>query len=284
MASAFKAVAPAELDPNLQRGHDYFTTKAAILRDAAFNPGAPTNHLLSAAQRAEESAQEIAANQPILAAYAKGDRADIFAHNETRENGVKVTSLTPVAIGQRDNSHSVTVADFSPTSGNTAIKTAAFWEATRREETKTVQLPESLTARIASDVIAFAAKALLGIEWRQGVELTQSLGLDDIHARSASIRNEISRPIEQHLQTTAEGNFTLQNDERTLAQATNEIAEVRARADFEQAAFERTAYYEDLTREAAIEAATTYGPDGTITIDYGKAAEEQQLLMIMKGY
>lgn len=283
MASAFRAVAPAELDPNLQKGYDYFTSKAAILRDAAIGPGAPTHHLLSAAERAEKSAKEIANNQSILAAYAKGDKIDILDHRETRHNGIRVNSLTPIAVGERDNSHSVTVADFSTTQKNTAIEAAAFWEAAKQGETKTVQLPESLTARIASDVIAFAAKALLGVEWRQGVELTQRPDLDDIHARAASIRNEISYPIEQHLQTTASNNFTFQNDERTIAQAANEIAEVQARADFEQAAFERTAYYEDLTRDAAIEAATTYGPDGTITIDYGKAAEEQQLLMIMKG-
>lgn len=284
MASAFKAVAPAELDPNLQRGHDYFTTKAAILRDAAFNPGAPTRHLLAAAERASKSAKEIANEQPVLAAYAKGDKADILDYSETRENGIKVNSLTPVAIGQNDNSHLVTVADFSPTIRNTAIETAAFWEAAKQGETKTVQLPESLTAKIASDVIAFAARAILRIEWRPGIEISQSPNLDEIHARASSIRDEISRPIEQHLQTTANNNFTLQDDEGTMTQAANEIAEVQARADFEQAAFERTAYYENLTREEAIEAATTYGADGTITVDYGKAAEEQQLLMIMKGY
>lgn len=284
MASAFKAVAPAELDPNLQRGHDYFTTKAAILRDAAFNPGAPTRHLLAAAERASKSAIEIASNQSVLAAYAKGDKADILDYSETRENGIKVNSLTPVAIGQRDNSHSVTVADFSPTQRNTAIEAAAFWDAAKQTETKTVQLPESLTAKIASDVIAFAARAFLRIEWRRGIEISQSPNLEDIHSRASSIRDEIRHPIEQHLQTAAATNFTLQDDERTMAQVTNEIAEVQARADFDQAISERTAYYEDLTRDAAIEAATTYGPDGTITVDYGKAAEEQRLLMIMKGY
>lgn len=289
MPSIFHAIAPAELDPTLQRGYNYQISRAAELKIAAALEGAPRQHLLAAANKAEQSARELAMEQPILAAFAKGDQVAIDTIEGTLPNGVRVTSLTPVAVGKNPNSHSLTTASFASTHKNQAMASEAFWRTTEKVATRTTQLPDSLPARIASEAITFVAKACLGINFRPGATETTVWPCDDTINKEAGLAlQRVSQPIAVHLENVATRNFRQNRSPKLLAAIDIEIAEIEVRAQTEAAAAERQAFFEAATIDEARSAATTveHGPDGTITTTVGVEAleEYQAALMAMRGY
>ena len=283
MPSIFRAIAPAELDPTHQRGYDYNMSRAAALRQAAFGSDAPREHLLSAANRAEQSAREIAWKQPVVAAYARGDQVQIGVIEEVRSNGVKVTSLTPIAIGLGENSHSLTAAGFAPTHKNPAIETEAFWDAVRQEQITSIQLPDGLLARAASNAVAFVAKALLGIKFQPGaIETVDMPNINVIDAASKANQQRINRPITAHLEKAAAA-----NSHRVRVAIDEEISEITVRASNLDAMNERRESFEAATRDAAMAAATTIVRDGgttTTTVNIEEVYSYQRIFMAETGF
>lgn len=283
MASSFKAIAPAELDPIHQRSYDYNMSRAEALRGAANNSKVPNAHLLSAANRAEQSATEIAWGQPVLAAYARGDQVQIETIEEIRAGGIKITSLIPIAVGDGPNSHSLTAASFSPAHKNPAIEAETFWDAIRQEQTASVQLPDSLLARAASRAVSFMAKALLGIEVKPGViETVNTPSINVIDATVKANQPIVNRPITAHLERAAAA-----NSHRVPVAIDREVFEITARGQNLDAMEERRESYEAATRDAAISAATTVTRDGgttTTTVDVGEMYAWQRIFMAEEGF
>ena len=268
MSSIFRAIAPAELDPIYQRGYNYQVSRAEALRQAADDLQVPNAHLLAAAERAEQSAREITAEQEVLAAYAKGDQVQIGVTEETRSNGVKITGLSPIAVGLRQNSHSLTAAGFTPAHKNPALVEEAFWETAKQAEIKTVQLPDNLLARVASNAAAFIAKALLGINFKPGVIETVNMPSINVIEATAKANQQIAnQPITAHLERVAAANLNL-----VPVTVDEEVSEITDRANNLAAMAERKEAFETATRSEAQSAATTVTRDGgTIitTVDFG---------------
>lgn len=283
MASSFKAIAPAELDPIHQRNYDYNMSRAEALREAANSSKVPNAHLLSAANRAEQSAKEIAWGQPVLAAYAQGDQVKIKTIEEILPDGIKITSLTPIAVGNGPNSHSLTAASFAPAHKNPAIEAETFWSAVRQAQTTSAQLPDNLLARAASNAASFMAKALLGIKFKPGViETVDMPSINVIDATVEAKRPIVNRPIIKHLERAAAA-----NSHRVPVAIGEEVFEITTRGQNLDAMEERKELYEAATRDAAISAATTVTRDGgttTTTVDVGEMYAWQRIFMAEEGF